>query len=426
MNLQFLTLGAIENLIIQVVSFQISWFIYKKMTDSQIEYWKIILLNLLGVALSFLNLDRFYFQIIVFLGLALHERIHHRITFLGSFFFGVYPVIFTDLFSRFTPVYVFNNLLSTVTLADIQGNFILTLLSYLMIYPAFLYINHLSRLDLYSLKDLFYTRGRERLLIIVDGLFLTYIVCLFFLTYVGKDSNLVSFIAMAIYLLMVITLNRYSHELKQARNRETIETYIDNLELYNKHVENLFNKVKPLQQEFEKLLVNLEVPLSQNHLEEVLSVYYNHLEHLNLENLELSDKLSVFFEIPYVELRTWLVNQIIVLEQKGIPIDLSLAIEHYPEQLKTTELIHVLGRCLDLAEYLWQKEPETSIVIELSQEDRDQLTVTIGNTNEEAEPQLDPALTISRQLAHFCWSHDIKLTNKKELFKTYQVVTIMV
>ena len=31
---------------------------------------------------------------------------------------------------------------------------------------------------------------------------------------------------------------------------------------------------------------------------------------------------------------------------------------------------------------------------------------------------------ISRDFAQFCWSNGIGLTNKKELFKTYQIVTV--
>lgn len=424
MILPFFSLELVQNIMIQIISFQVSWLIYKKTTTSQVAYWKIVLLNILGIFLSFFKLDSFYYQIIVFLTISILERPWQRVSLWGSFFFGVYPVIFTDLFARFTPVYVFANLFPTMSLPEIRNNYVLVLLSYVMIYPAFCYINYLSKIDLTTLKDFFYTRGRERLLIGADILFLIYIVLTFWSIYTGQEGQRVVFIAMAVYLLMSVTLNRYSHQLKQERSQEAIEVYMHNLKIYNKHIEDLSHKVKPIQQEFEGLLMDLEGPLSQNRLDDVLSVYHNHLTHLNLDDLALNDKLSVLLGIPYPELRSWLTNHIIFLEQKGIPVDLSVDVSHYPEQIKVAELTTVLERCLRLAEYLWESEPTTSIALELVQDTVGQLIFTIANTNQEAEPSLDDALAINKELAHFCWSNNITLINKKELFKTYQIVKI--
>ena len=55
-----------------------------------------------------------------------------------------------------------------MTLSEIQENFFLKLLSFVLIYPFFLYINYLSSSDVDKVKELIYSRGRERLLIAVD------------------------------------------------------------------------------------------------------------------------------------------------------------------------------------------------------------------------------------------------------------------
>ena len=63
-------------------------------------------------------------------------------------------------------------------------------------------------------------------------------------------------------------------------------------------------------------MVALETPLAKNQLSEVLSVYHEHLNHLKLDNLDLNDKLAPFVrEIPYPVL-SWIVNQVIPLEQR--------------------------------------------------------------------------------------------------------------
>ena len=368
--------------------------------------------------------DGFYYQVVIFLALALKERREHRLTLWASLFFGAFSVIFTDLFATFTPFYVFNNLFTNMTLSEIQENFFLKLLSFVLIYPFFLYVNYLSSSDVDKVKELIYSRGRERLLIAVDLTFALYITCSTILVSTGSDVGEPIFIAMAVYLLMVTTLNRYSHKFVRERSKEAVETYVYNLEVYNKHIEDLFTKVKPIEKDFESLLVALETPLAKNQLSEVLSVYHEHLNHLKLDNLDLNDKLAPLFEIPYPVLRSWIVNQIIPLEQKGITVRLDVNVDAYPNNLNIAVLIRVLERCVNLAEKLWAKEPETDIGFLIQQNEDGNLSFILENTNQEADPKLDDSLTISRDFAQFCWSNGIGLTNKKELFKTYQIVTV--
>ena len=156
----------------------------------------------------------------------------------------------------------------------------------------------------------------------------------------------------------------------------------------------------------------------------MLSVYHEHLNHLKLDNLDLNDKLAPLFEIPYPELRSWIVNQVIPLEQKGITVRLDVNVMDYPKHLNIAVLIRILERCMGLAEKLWAKEPETDIGFLIHQNEDGNLSFIIENTNQEADPKLDASLEISRDLAQFCWSNGIDLTNKKELFKTYQIVTV--
>ena len=148
------------------------------------------------------------------------------------------------------------------------------------------------------------------------------------------------------------------------------------------------------------------------------------MNHLKLDNLDLNDKLAPLFEIPYPVLRSWIVNQIIPLEEKGITVRLDVNVGDYPKDLNIAVLITVLERCMRLAEMLWTKEPETDIGFLIHQNEDGNLSFVIENTNQEANPELDDSLAISRDLAQFCWSNGIGLTNKKELFKTYQIITV--
>ncbi|MFR5847604.1 MAG: hypothetical protein ACLUFP_07005 [Streptococcus salivarius] len=52
--------------------------------------------------------DGFYYQVVIFLALALKERREHRLTLWASLFWS-FLGYFTDLFATFTPYYVFNN-----------------------------------------------------------------------------------------------------------------------------------------------------------------------------------------------------------------------------------------------------------------------------------------------------------------------------
>ena len=60
MNLQLWTMVSLENSIIQIISFHITWFIYKKLTRSTLAYWKVFCLSLLGIVVSLGKGDGFY------------------------------------------------------------------------------------------------------------------------------------------------------------------------------------------------------------------------------------------------------------------------------------------------------------------------------------------------------------------------------
>ena len=92
-------------------------------------------------------------------------------------------------------------------------------------------------------------------------------------------------------------------------------------------------------------------------MSEVLSVYHEHLNHLKLDNLDLNDKLAPLFEIPYPVLRSWIVNQVIPLEQKVSQLGWMSMLDAYPNNLNVAVLIRFLERCMNLAEKLWAKEP---------------------------------------------------------------------
>ena len=60
--------------------------------------------------------------------------------------------------------------------------------------------------------------------------------------------------------------------------------------------------------------------------------------------------MAPLFEIPYPVLRSWIVNQIIPLEQKGVTVRLDVNVDAYPNNLNVAVLIRVLERCMNLAE----------------------------------------------------------------------------
>lgn len=60
--------------------------------------------------------------------------------------------------------------------------------------------------------------------------------------------------------------------------------------------------------------------------------------------------MAPLFEIPYPVLRSWIVNQVIPLEQKGVTVRLDVNVDAYPNNLNVAVLIRVLERCMNLAE----------------------------------------------------------------------------
>lgn len=103
MNLQLWTMVSLENSIIQIISFHITWFIYKKLTRSTLAYWKVFCLSLLGIVVSLGKGDGFYYQVVIFLALALKERREHRLTLWASLFLEP-SRFFLQIYLRLYPI----------------------------------------------------------------------------------------------------------------------------------------------------------------------------------------------------------------------------------------------------------------------------------------------------------------------------------
>ena len=85
------------------------------------------------------------------------------------------------------------------------------------------------------------------------------------------------------------------------------------------------------------------------------------------------------------------------MEQKGITVRLDVNVDAYPNNLNIAVLIRVLERCMNLAEKLWAKEPETDIGFLIQQNEHGNLSFILENTNQEADPKLDgPVLLVKR------------------------------
>ena len=75
-------------------------------------------------------------------------------------------------------------------------------------------------------------------------------------------------------------------------------------------------------------------------------------------------------------------------------LGLDVNVDAYPNNLNVAVLIRVLERCMNLAEKLWAKEPETDIGLLIQQNEDGNLSFILENTNQEANPKLDDSLAI--------------------------------
>lgn len=107
MNLQLWTMVSLENSIIQIISFHITLFIYKKLTRSTLAYWKVFCLSLLGIVVSLGQGDGFYYQVLIFLALALKERREHRLTLWASLFLEL-SRLFLQIYLRLLPHFMYS------------------------------------------------------------------------------------------------------------------------------------------------------------------------------------------------------------------------------------------------------------------------------------------------------------------------------
>lgn len=209
-----------------------------------------------------------------------------QLPYLQTLFLAFFPSVFIDLFSRFLLIILFPSLV-IVKEFEMQA-LLLNILAFVLIYPCFALVNYFIGKD-YRL--IFITSGTIRaknfykiFLIFI----LAYYVDIFLI--LGFDDpflhcqsfqnndlayQVLFFIFTFLFLFLLSYFNHKSKHFLELEIKKEQEDYIENLESYGKHLEQLYREMKIFQEDYSRRLQTLEAAIDNETTEKIQETYYH-------------------------------------------------------------------------------------------------------------------------------------------------------
>ncbi|AGM99709.1 sensor histidine kinase [Streptococcus iniae] len=283
-----------------------------------------------------------------------------QLPYLQTLFLAFFPSVFIDLFSRFLLIILFPSLV-IVKEFEMQA-LLLNILAFVLIYPCFALVNYFIGKD-YRL--IFITSGTIRaknfykiFLIFI----LAYYVDIFlilgfddpFLHYQSFQNNdlayqVLFFIFTFLFLFLLSYFNHKSKHFLELEIKKEQEDYIENLESYGKHLEQLYREMKIFQEDYSRRLQTLEAAIDNETTEKIQETYY-HI--LNQSSEFWDDKhynISKLAPIKISSVKSLLSAKIVEAEKKGIETLIEVPDQIIEVPIPELDLLLILSVFLDNA-----------------------------------------------------------------------------
>ncbi|MBM7635212.1 GHKL domain-containing protein [Streptococcus saliviloxodontae] len=261
--------------------------IYSLATKGKRAPVKVVLASYLFVYLYVVTLGRLglisnFREILLLLLLSFIDE--RRLRWVDRLYYAVYPVMISDLISRFAAFYIIQPIF-VIDTATLNNNAAYLLSSYLLIIPIYVIIHRILDLPYGSFSRLIVQMDislKKRWCFWVG--MLSYIVLIYFFQYanlifqlpwdiqVNVRKALVLFYT-AILLIILSIMNRRSKKRLEQKASQNYYRYLQNLEGYNHHIEELYVEIDQFKQSYEASITGLKDDIDSGDLNRIKHSY---------------------------------------------------------------------------------------------------------------------------------------------------------
>jgi len=269
----------------------------------------------------------FFGYFLVFIAYSFYRN--RNIRHLLNIFYGLYPVVMESLIGRLLAFYVFP-MLGIVLVHETSVSWYDALLE-LLVFPVYLGLTKLLKLDFTDLKVGFQRQYFNRFLLPMDLSMFVYLLSVVGLV-VFEDiiphadalRKQLNSIYLILFFMMLLYFNAVSKERLKQEILEQKDRQLQELATYSQHVEMLYGEIRAFRHDYLNILTSLKLSIEHEDLKGIREVYENVLRESGQQFYDSKFDIAKLSHIENPAVKSVLSAKLLEAQNKGIGISVEI------------------------------------------------------------------------------------------------------
>jgi len=269
----------------------------------------------------------FFGYFLVFIAYSFYRN--RNIRHLLNIFYGLYPVVMESLIGRLLAFYVFP-MLGIVLVHEASVSWYDALLE-LLVFPVYIGITKLLKLDFTDLKVGFQRQYFNRFLLPMDLSMFVYLLSVVGLV-VFEDiiphadalREQLNSIYLILFFVMLLYFNAVSKERLKQEILEQKDRQLQELATYSQHVEMLYGEIRAFRHDYLNILTSLKLSIEHEDLNAIREVYENVLRESGQQFYNSKFDIAKLSHIENPAVKSVLSAKLLEAQNKGIGISVEI------------------------------------------------------------------------------------------------------
>ena len=314
--------------LIYYLKFFVSMLIYRHISRQEFAWrWLFLCPFFFAVVFTLVPPVGFFGYFLVFIAYSFYRN--RNIRHLLNIFYGLYPVVMESLIGRLLAFYVFP-MLGIVLVHEASVSWYDALLE-LLVFPVYLGLTKLLKLDFTDLKVGFQRQYFNRFLLPMDLSMFVYLVSVVGLV-VFEDAiphadalrEHLNSIYLILFFMMLLYFNAVSKERLKQEILEQKDRQLQELATYSQHVEMLYGEIRAFRHDYLNILTSLKLSIEHEDLKGIREVYENVLRESGQQFYDSKFDIAKLSHIENPAVKSVLSAKLLEAQNKGIGISVEI------------------------------------------------------------------------------------------------------
>ena len=316
------------DILIYYLKFFVSMLIYRHISRQEFNLrWLFLCPFLFAIIFTLVPPVGFFGYYLVFIAYSFYRN--RNIRHLLNIFYGLYPVVVESLIGRLLAFYVFP-MLGIVLVHEASVSWYDALLE-LLVFPVYLGLTKLLKLDFTDLKVGFQRQYFNRFLLPMDLSMFVYLVSVVGLV-VFEDAiphadalrEHLNSIYLILFFVMLLYFNAVSKERLKQEILEQKDRQLQELATYSQHVEMLYGEIRAFRHDYLNILTSLKLSIEHEDLNAIREVYENVLRESGQQFYDSKFDIAKLSHIENPAVKSVLSAKLLEAQNKGIGISVEI------------------------------------------------------------------------------------------------------